>query len=175
MGGQQVARLLSGLYMKEDGEVLIALRRIIRATDLHSRHLSKTMGLTAPQLLILQMIRKAGTTASSAIAREVSLSQATVTSILDRLESRKLIQRERDEQDKRRINISLTVKGRELIKESPAPLQEQFSERFRKLPDWERNLILSALQRVAEMMGAQNIDASPVLDIGAIDRNGDDH
>lgn len=157
--------------MKEDDEVLIALRRIIRATDLHSRHLSKTLGLTAPQLLIMQIISKAGATTSSAIAREVSLSQATVTSILDRLEKRELIERVRSEQDKRRINVSLTARGKELIKESPAPLQQQFSERFRKLPDWERNLILSALQRVAEMMGAQDIDASPVLDIGAIDRN----
>lgn len=161
--------------MKDHGEVLIALRRIIRATDLHSKHLSKTMGLTAPQLLIMQMIQKSGATTSSAIAREVSLSQATVTSILDRLESRKLIQRVRSEKDKRRINVSLTARGRDLIKESPAPLQEQFSERFQKLPDWERNLILSALQRVAEMMGAQHIDASPVLDIGAIDRNTEDH
>lgn len=161
--------------MKDHGEVLIALRRIIRATDLHSKHLSKTVGLTAPQLLIMQMIQKAGATTSSAIAREVSLSQATVTSILDRLESRKLIRRARSEEDKRRINLSLTVKGLELIKESPAPLQQEFSERFQKLPDWEQNLILSALQRVAEMMGAQDIDASPVLDVGAIDRNTEDN
>lgn len=159
----------------KDHEVLIALRRIIRATDLHSRHLSKTLGLTAPQLLIMQMIRKAGATTSSTVAREVSLSQATVTSILDRLENRNLVQRMRSEKDKRRINITLTDRGHELIKESPEPLQQQFSERFQELADWERNLILSALQRVAEMMGAQDIDASPVLDIGAIDRNTSDN
>jgi DNA-binding MarR family transcriptional regulator len=161
--------------MKDHDEVLIALRRIIRATDLYSKHLSKTMGLTAPQLLIMQMLQKRGANTSSAIAREVSLSQATVTSILDRLESRKLIQRVRSAEDKRRIIVSLTAKGRGLIKESPAALQERFSERFQKLPDWEQNLILSALQRVAEMMGAQDIDASPVLDVGAIDRNTEEH
>jgi len=42
--------------MNRYDEVLVALRRIIRATDLHSRQLSKIAGLTAPQLLILQLL-----------------------------------------------------------------------------------------------------------------------
>ena len=37
-------------------EVLVALRRVIRATDLHSKHLAKTTGLTAPQMLLLQIL-----------------------------------------------------------------------------------------------------------------------
>ena len=31
-------------------------------------------------------------------------------------------------------------------------------------------MIISSLQRVAQMMDAQHIDASPVLDIGLLDR-----
>jgi len=31
-------------------------------------------------------------------------------------------------------------------------------------------MIISSLQRVAQMMDAQHIDASPVLDIGTLDR-----
>jgi len=46
-------------YKKTD-EVLLALRRAIRATDLHSKYLSKTTGLTAPQILLLQSIRDKG-------------------------------------------------------------------------------------------------------------------
>jgi hypothetical protein len=32
-------------------------------------------------------------------------------------------------------------------------------------------MIISALQRVAQMMDAQHIDASPVLDVGVLDRH----
>ena len=39
-------------------QVLTSLRRVIRATDLHSKHLAKTSGLTAPQILLLLAIRK---------------------------------------------------------------------------------------------------------------------
>jgi len=157
--------------MRKFEEVLVALRRVIRATDLHSRQLSKTVGLTAPQLLIMQNIRDLGAVKISTIARRVSLSQATVTTILDRLESRGLVYRERNEEDKRKVHAHLTDAGKELLERAPLTLQSEFTQRFEALADWEQSMILAALQRVAQMMDAEDIDASPVLDVGAIDRS----
>ena len=151
-------------------DVLIALRRIMRATDLYSRRLSKESGLTAPQLLILQAVAASGELTMGEIASEVSLSQATVTTILDRLEKRGLLTRTRGEQDKRRVYARLTDEGNTVVHSAPTPLQEEFTKRFGELQDWEQSLILSSLQRVASMMNAEGIDASPVLDVGAIDR-----
>ncbi|AFT69171.1 Transcriptional regulator, MarR family [Alloalcanivorax dieselolei B5] len=156
--------------MARHDEVLIALRQIIRATDLYSRKLSKVAGLTAPQLLVLQAIKPHGELTMGDIANEVSVSQATVTTILDRLEKRGLIERKRGEQDKRRVYASLTGEGGAILERAPTPLQEEFMARFEQLQDWEQTLILSSLQRVAAMMNAGDIDASPVLDLGAIDR-----
>ena len=73
--------------MIEEEEVVATIRRIIRATDLHSRRLSKTVGLTTPQLVLLQTISKLGAVSISQLAGEVSLSQATVPNILNRLHS----------------------------------------------------------------------------------------
>lgn len=56
------------------------------------------------------------------------------------------------------------------MERAPTPLQEEFMDRFSRLQDWEQSQILSSLQRVAAMMNAGDIDASPVLDLGAIDR-----
>lgn len=151
--------------------VLVALRRVIRATDLHSRNLIKTTGLTAPQLLLLQTIRARGEVSISELAHGVSLSQATVTNIIDRLVSRGYIFREKSSQDKRKVHIYLTDKGNMAVKDAPVPLQDSFVRQFRDLHDWEQTMIISALQRVAQMMDAQHIDASPVLDVGMLDRN----
>jgi DNA-binding MarR family transcriptional regulator len=153
-------------------EVLIALRRVIRATDLHSKHLAKTTGLTAPQILVLQAIRDKGQITIGELAKDISLSQATVTIILDRLENRKLVFRERSEEDKRKVHAYLTDAAHEVLKNAPMPLQDHFTKRFRDLHNWEQTMILSALQRVAHMMDAQDIDASPFLDIGTLDRQG---
>ena len=153
-------------------EVLIALRRVIRATDLHSKHLAKTTGLTAPQLLLLQTIRAKGQVTIGELASEVSLSQATVTTILDRLEKKTLVYRERSSEDRRKVHAFLTSAGTSILIDAPTPLQEQFTRQFNDLHSWEKTMIIAALQRVAHMMDAQNIDASPVLDIGILDRQG---
>lgn len=152
-------------------EVLIALRRVIRATDLHSKHLSKTSGLTAPQILLLQAIRngESGTTIGD-LASEVSLSQATVTNILDRMERRGYVYRERSRKDRRKVHACLTDEGMQVLQEAPMPLQEQFARQFSDLHEWEQTMIIASLQRVAHMMDAQHIDASPVLDVGNLDR-----
>jgi len=152
-------------------EVLTALRRVIRATDLHSKHLAKTSGLTAPQILMLQAIHKLEGGTIGKLAAEVSLSQATVTSILDRLEKRELVMRERSSVDKRKVHARLTERGLETLRDAPMPLQAQFTRQFNDLHEWEQTMIIAALQRVAYMMDAQYIDASPVLDVGTLDRS----
>ncbi len=151
-------------------EVLIALRRVIRATDLHSKHLAKTTGLTAPQILLLQTIHNKGQVTVGELANEISLSQATVTTIIDRLEKRELVYRERSIKDKRKVHAFLTERGKTTIENAPTPLQEQFVTQFTALKSWEQMMIISSLQRVAHMMDATNIDASPVLDVGTLDR-----
>lgn len=149
-------------------EVLVALRRVIRATDLHSKRLSKHAGLTGPQLLIMRSIRDLGEVTIGTIADKVSLSQATVTTILDRLEHRKLVYRVRSTQDKRKVHAHLTGEGADILARAPQPLQEDFIKKFQSLAEWEQTMILASLQRVANMMDADNIDASPVLDVGPV-------
>jgi DNA-binding MarR family transcriptional regulator len=157
--------------VKNIEEVLVALRRVIRATDLHSKHLSKTTGLTAPQVLLLQILREKTSRTNGELAKDMSLSQATVTSILDRMVKRGFVVRQRSDSDKRKVHVILTDLGKETLLDAPIPLQEQFATQFNGLENWEQTMIISSLQRVAFMMDAQHIDASPVLDIGKLDRH----
>ena len=152
--------------ISQEEKVLISLRQIIRATDIYSRQLSKQVGLTAPQLLILQAIQNLGAVSISKLSNEVSLSQATVTTILDRLEARGLVARHRSTQDKRVVHATLTELGIQMLEQAPTPLQDLFSQRFAGLESWEQSMIVAALQRVATMMNAEEIDASPLLHVG---------
>ncbi|MGL1891225.1 MAG: MarR family transcriptional regulator [Spirochaetaceae bacterium] len=149
--------------------VVSTLRQIIRVIDLQSKKLVKLYGLTGPQLLVLKEIKKNVNQPISAIARNVSLSQATVTSILDRLEQHNFAKRVRSLDDKRKVNIVLTDKSYDLLKDNPSVLQEEFTSKLECLEEWERNMILSNLQRLASMMHAENISSSPVLVSGSID------
>ena len=139
-----------------------------------AKRLVKTAGLTAPQLLLMQGIRDTGNVTVGELARQVNLSQATVTTIIDRMENRELVYRQRSEVDKRKVYVYLTPKGSALLHNAPTPLQHQFVAQYLQLEEWEQNMILSSLQRVAKMMDAESIDASPVLDVGALDRRDED-
>ncbi|MDP2699632.1 MarR family winged helix-turn-helix transcriptional regulator [Thalassospira sp.] len=152
-------------------DVLVTLRQIIRATDLHSKRMMKACGLTIPQVMVLRAIDGLSNVTVRRISDHVSLSQATVTIILNRLEERGLAERRRSTSDKRVVNTVLTDAGRTILASAPTLLHEEFIRQFDGLPNWEKTQILSSLQRVAAMMDAEKIDAAPLLDIGAIDRN----
>lgn len=144
-------------------QVIAALRRITRAIDLHSRHLLKQCGLTSPQLAALQAVERLQPITVGTVAQEIHLGQATVTGILRRLEDRGFIIRNRGDQDRRSVLVTLTGEGREILQKSPSPLQERFHTELAKLQEWEQTQILATLQRIAMMMGAGDIEAAPLL------------
>ncbi|BBB30953.1 MarR family winged helix-turn-helix transcriptional regulator [Neptunomonas japonica] len=148
-------------------EVLVSLRRIIRATDMQSKRIMKTCGLTIPQVMVLRAIATLGDVTVKRISDDVSLSQATVTTILNRLEDRKFVERVRSIKDRRIVNARLTESGKATLTSAPPLLHEEFINRFESLDDQGKIKILSSLQQVATMMDAESIDAAPLLDIAA--------
>jgi DNA-binding MarR family transcriptional regulator len=132
--------------------VVKSLRRITRAFELQSKRLIKKYGLTGPQLVILEEIQHSFDQPISTIARNVSLSQATVTSILDRLEHQGFAVRHRNVKDKRKVNIQITPKAEAVLSQHPSLLQDEFARQFSLLENWEQTMILASLQRLAYMM-----------------------
>lgn len=150
-----------------EDQVIVALRRITRAIDLHSRNLMQLVGLTSPQLAALQAIGRLQPITVGALAKSIHLSQATLTGILTRMEARTLVSRARGDSDRRVVIVELTEKGRAVLESAPSLLKDQFRHELLKLQEWERTQMLATLQRIAAMMDAEEIDASPVLAAGA--------
>ncbi len=159
--------------MNRQDDVLIAVRRIVRAVDLHSKKLMKASGLTSSQRVVLQTLTQKGPVIPSAIARDVSLSQATVTVILDRLEQRGLVSRQRSQTDRRNVVVEISEAGRQCLADAPPALQSGFLKSFGELADWEQQMLIASLQRLAELMSAEDVDAAPILDVGDVRRTGE--
>jgi DNA-binding MarR family transcriptional regulator len=148
--------------------IVVALRRIVRAIDIQSRRMVETCGLTGPQVVVLRRAARLRATSVSALARSVSLSQPTVSGIVERLEKRGLVRRERSDQDRRSVVVTLTDEGHRMLEGVPPLLQDRFRRELDRLEEWERTQILATLQRLAAMMDADAIDAAPMLETGAI-------
>ncbi|MBF0256869.1 MAG: MarR family transcriptional regulator [Gammaproteobacteria bacterium] len=149
-------------------QVLIALRQIMRAVDLHSRQLLHSHKLTGPQALILRVLLRSSQLTLGQLARQVSLSPATVTDVINRLETRGLVVRVRSTHDKRQVFVTATEAAAALLADEVPLLQDRFVARFQQLQTWEQMLLLSSLQRIASMMDASDIDAAPVLAGGSL-------
>ena len=156
--------------MDKSQSVLILLRQIIRVTDIHDKQLSRETGLTLPQLLTMQTLESKGTITIGVLAKEMNLAQATVTSILDRLELKGLVKRERSTSDKRKVLACATEAGLARLQSAPTMLQDSFVDKFKTLEEWQQSMILASLEQVTALLGADQIDAAPMLDIGALDR-----
>ena len=155
-------------------QVMSALRRIIRAIDLHSRSLVQRFGLTGPQLLVMKTLMVGAPRSVSEIAAAVNLSQATVTGILDRLERKQIISRTRSAADRRKVLVSPTPRAELALAGAPPLLQESFTAGFSRLPDWEQTQVLSSLQRIVALMEAGDVEAGPILTTGPLDATSED-
>lgn len=130
-----------------------ALRRLQQAGEVHAKRLSRYGGLTPMQLLILQVLAAEPKLTASTLSRRVSLSAATLSGMLERLEERGLLLRERDPQDRRRQWLSLSEVGLQLLSQSPPLLPPAFRQAFAALPEWQQHALTAALLQAAELCG----------------------
>ena len=143
---------------------LIALRRVLRAIEGNARAIARTSGLTHAQMLVLHALSGSGQELPSDIARRLGVSQATVTTQIDRLEARGLIRRERRQADRRTVWVILTDAGRQLLADTPDPLYGRFAARFDALPDWEQAMLMAASERLAKLFDADTLEPLPAGD-----------
>lgn len=149
-------------------QILVSIRRVVRAIDLNSKQLVRDYGVSGPQLVTLRAVARLGPISVTALAREVNLSQPTVTGILARLEQQGLVQRERDEGDRRNVVSTITTRGISVLKDTPTLLEDRFRRELSRLEEWEQTQTLATLQRIAAMMEADDLAAEPLLTTEAL-------
>ena len=103
-----------------DAEVraLDAFIKLSRASDAVAGHAQQTpadAGLTSSQFGTLETLYHLGPMCQSEIGRRILRSSGTITLVIDNLEKRGLVRREREEGDRRRVSVRLTPEGREII------------------------------------------------------------
>src|SRR5688572_22325702 len=97
--------------MSHQDQIIAALRQIAQAIDTRSRQLLSQCGLSAPQIGTLRELARRDGCSPSEVAEALHLSPQTMAGILQRLEQRGLVGRERDPGDKRSFIVQLTAEG----------------------------------------------------------------
>lgn len=138
--------------------IMLSLRRISHAIDQHNKQISDQFKFTVPQIMILRHLLVHGACTPGSLAKAVFLSKATVTGIVDRLESKALITRARSSEDRRKQFIELTDEGRSMAGSMPWPLQERFANSLARLDSEELRHIDETLRHLVTMMETPSPD-----------------
>lgn len=111
-------------FPSREDEVYVSIVRTAASLMRRETELLKAYDLTPPQYNVLRILRGAGR--SGLICREIGERMVTydpdVTKLLDRLETRSLVTRERQQQDRRVIVVHISKEGLKLLKEIDRPI-----------------------------------------------------
>ena len=151
-------------------EILIKLRKIIRSINLESKKIEKELGISIPQLLVLQYLSDQNDYRAFAkdIKEYINLNASTVSGIISRLEVKALVAKSPKPDDKRAMYIILTAKGADLLYKYPPTLQEKLSQRLEKLTAAQIEELDRNIELLTIIMEVEDIDAAPLLTIKEI-------
>lgn len=106
------------------------------------------LNLTAVQAMVLRFLYEKDSIASRELGDRTKLDSATLTGILDRLESIGFLERRQNPNDRRAILVCLTEKGSEVCKKVDTALDEANIEFLRNFSDEEKGLLRNFLLRI---------------------------
>lgn len=138
------------------------LRRVFQALNEQSKQVEKLTSLTGPQLWAIQTIARESPVRVSLLAEKMFLHPATVVGILNRLEVRGLIVRNRTKRDRRVVEIELTESGRGFAVDAPEVPQGKLATGLNSLSASEMAEIHRSLQRLVSILDAQDMKPAPI-------------
>jgi DNA-binding MarR family transcriptional regulator len=143
--------------------IVWAIRRIMGLIYTDSRRQMKRFGVTGPQSLVIKSLTAAEEDLSSAgLARMLGVTPPNMTGIIDRLEGRGLVERQRKEGDRRVSLIHLTKAGEQLSETLRDPVEEKLMVGLRDLPPTEVYGVYSALNSIIDILGKETVAQAPV-------------
>ncbi len=109
----------------------------------------KPLGLRTVEFTVLQLVHENSLVTATKLAKALAITSPAVTMWLDRLEARGLIQRERNETDRRTQNVRITPQGTELVTLAIGRLLEADRGILSHLSQGEQHMLLELLHKVA--------------------------
>jgi MarR family transcriptional regulator, organic hydroperoxide resistance regulator len=140
-------------------QIVLGLRRIVKALEVYSREVQKAFGLTGPQLWALKVLARYGPLSVGELAEALAVHQSSLSVLIDRLERRGLLRRCRDAEDRRVVRLVLTPEGAALAARAPEPAQGRLLHALRRMPAEEIKWIGEAVERLVRSMEAGDVEA----------------
>jgi DNA-binding MarR family transcriptional regulator len=128
------------------------MRRLQRDLECCDRALVSCCGVTVAQSYALLALRELGAATMNEFATEMRLHGTTMTRMVDALIDKGMVERKSDPEDRRVVRVSLSAAGEEVAAQVQESKRGLLSAALADLPANEQNMVLQALERMADML-----------------------
>ena len=131
-----------------------AMDLLVRAIKNNTENCTKLCGVVSEkELFILNFVGQKQNVKMSDIAENIAAPMSTITSIMDKLVERKLINRDHSGEDRRVINVSLTTDGKTAFKSLQNKKKKTADTMLSNYSEKEQTLIIKHINQLAVMIG----------------------
>jgi DNA-binding MarR family transcriptional regulator len=138
-----------------------ALRRIVRDLRLGSRTAEREAGVSGAQLFVLQALSEGPAASLGELAARTLTDQSSVSVVVRKLIEENLVKSKTAVEDARRVELSLTPRGRRLLDRCPEPTQAKLVASLERLARRDLVALTEGLEALVRQMG--DIDAPPEM------------
>jgi DNA-binding MarR family transcriptional regulator len=142
--------------------VFVAVLKAADHLGQHAEHLLKSYGLTGTQYNVLRILRGAGQEGlpCRSISDRMISHDPDMTRLLDRMEKREWITRERQKDDRRVVKARITAQGQEVLKKLDQPVHEMHKQQFKHMSTAKLKLLAGLLGECQKSAPNQQSEAS---------------
>lgn len=148
-----------GVAVDDRHAIVQGLRRMVKALEIHSQDVQRAYGLSGPQLWAVKTLDVQGPMFAGELAEALVVHQSSLSALLDRLQARGLVRRERGRPDRRFVRVTLTKAGGMLAAAAPEPAQGRLLHGLASMPAASVRRIRRAVDALVGAMEATNVEA----------------
>ncbi len=145
----------------ETRQALDAIRRIVQALRESSRLAERRVGLTGAQLFVLQTLAEAPGSSVNELAALAHTHQSSVSAVVGKLVQEGLVERTSPEEDRRRVELTLSPSGRRAAARIPDLAQARLIDAIAGMTPARRRQLASTLGEVADALAGG--DRAPAM------------
>ncbi|HBC95206.1 MAG TPA: hypothetical protein DC034_00235 [Clostridium sp.] len=143
----------------EDGiKLLKTVKRVMKNAHKIMARRFKDLDLTGPQLFVVMNLIRHGEMKISDLSEKMSLSNSTVSGIIDRLERRNIVKRVRSSEDRRIVYVYITSEFRKIAGEKHGEVDRIFKSMLDTATPEEMDVINRGLYTLEKVMNRQKMD-----------------
>jgi DNA-binding MarR family transcriptional regulator len=157
----------SGARGDDARRTLDGIRRLVRLLLHEGRQTERAVGISVAQLFVLRQLASSPGLSLGDVAARSLTHQSTVSVVVKRLERAGFVARTRASDDARRLVLTVTAKGRAVLRRAPEPVQERLLSAIDALPPAERRRFAGTFESILAAIGGDHMPAGMLLEGGA--------